>query len=465
MAKTIQKRIDWIPDVRDSGMPLYLAIADAIGKDVAEGRLAAGDRLPPQRHLAGRLDVDFTTVARAYVEAQSRGLVNSTVGRGTFIAEPAANLALSHHASMVDFSMNMPPEPDDPDLIARMERGFAEIGRDVVDLLRYQSFGGAPGAKRAASGWLERRGILPVLDQLFITSGAHAALFSIFSILAKPGRPVLAEEITYPGIRSIAAQLGIKISGLKMDEQGIDPDALEKACKEMAPVALYLNPALQNPTTMTMPQARRQIIADIARRFRLPVIEDDAYSFILDHGPAPFAALIPDLTWYIAGLSKCLGAGLRCAYVMTPDVRSAWSFVASSRAATVMASPLTVALATRWIEDGTGEAMIRFIRKEAAARQSMAREVLGKYSFCSDPLSFNLWLSLPAPWTRSAFVGQMQSKAIGIVPSDAFVVEGPIPEAVRVCLGGPTKRHEIHSVLEFMAHILEESPALASNYL
>src|SRR6202041_682175 len=95
-----------------------------------------------------------------------------------------------------------------------------------------------------------------------------------------------------------------------------------------------------------------------ARRFQLPIVEDDAYGFLPVHAPRPFAALAPELTWHISGLAKCLGAGLRVAYVIVPDNRSGWSFAASLRSATVMASPVTVALATRWINDGTGDAML-----------------------------------------------------------------------------------------------------------
>lgn len=465
MNNSMDGRIDWIPDIAASAMPRYLAIAEAIGRDIAQGRLAPGDRLPPQRRLASQLNLDFTTVARAYVEAQKNGLVCSVVGRGTFVAAPAPEAPSARQPVAVDFSMNLPPEPDDPALLARMASSFAEIGRDVVNLLRYQSFGGSPEAKQAASGWLGSRGLTAPLARLFVTPGAHAALVSLLGVLARPGEVVLSEAITYPGVRSIAAQLGIRLVGLKMDGDGIDPEALALACKEFQPKALYLNPTLQNPTTRTIPLARRLAVADIAKRFKLPIIEDDAYCFIPTEPPVPFAALVPDLTWYIAGLSKCLGAGLRCAYVLAPDARSAWPFVAVARAASVMASPLTVALATRWIEDGTAEAILQFVRQEAVARQAIASEILSAHTFCSDPLSFNLWLELPAPWTRSAFVGQMQSKGIGIVPSDAFTAAGTPPEAVRVCLGGPTKRPELRAALEFMAHALAESPALASSYL
>jgi hypothetical protein len=66
---------DWTPDLSELDKPRYLAIADAIEADIQNGRLSPSDRLPPQRKLARRLDIDFTTVARGYVEAQKRGLI------------------------------------------------------------------------------------------------------------------------------------------------------------------------------------------------------------------------------------------------------------------------------------------------------------------------------------------------------------------------------------------------------
>lgn len=207
-----------------------------------------------------------------------------------------------------------------------------------------------------------------------------------------------------------------------------------------------------------MPHHRRTAIADIARQFGVPIIEGDAYGFIPAHGPVPFAAIAPDITWHIGGLAKCIGAGLRVAYVVVPDVRSGWPFAASLRAATIMASPLTSALATRWIEDGTADAILRFIRSETAARQVLAAQILPAGSFRADPLSFNLWLPLPMGWTRSAFIGHMRMSGVGVVASDAFTVEGTPPEAVRICLGGPVSRAAVTHALQYIAHALEQSP-------
>ncbi|ODN69968.1 PLP-dependent aminotransferase family protein [Methylobrevis pamukkalensis] len=458
---------DWSPDLSQRDKPRYLAIADAIAADIAGGRLAAGDRLPPQRQLAARLDVDFTTVARGYVEAQKRGLIESRVGQGTFVTAHTRRPrpAPSRRPELVDLSMNLPPEPEDPELLDRMQEGFDAVGRDLVALLRYQGFGGSREAKDAASNWLSRRALVPSNERLFVTPGAHPALLGILCTLARPGDTILSEAITYPGIRSLAAQIGLTLIGIPEDEEGIDVAALCELCQRHKPKALYLNPTFNNPTTRTVTERRRIEIVAAARRCGLPIIEDDAYGFVPTHGPAPFAAIAPDLTWHVAGLAKCIGAGLRVAYVIVPDTRSGFPFSAALRSATVMASPLTVALATRWIEDGTADALLRFIRTETRARQKLATELLPPGSFMADPLSFHLWVPLPAPWTRSAFVGHMRSTRIGVVASDAFTVGDTPPEAVRVCLGGPAGREEIRSALDFMAHALEESPEMMSTFL
>src|SRR6201991_4220047 len=430
---------DWTPDLSTSDKPRYLAIADAITDDIGAGRLAVGDRLPPQRKLAKRLDVDFTTVARGYVEAQKRGLIESKVGQGTFVRDKPkprrSQQALPPRP--VDLSMNLPPEPDNPELIERMQAGVEYVSRDIVALLRYQGLGGTQADKDAASSWLSRRALVPAQERIFVSPGAHPALLGILTILARPGDAILCEALTYPGIRSIAAQLGLRLIGLPMDAEGIEVDALADACKKAKPKALYLNPTLQNPTTLTISDQRRRNIAAVARRFKLPIVEDDAYGFIPAHGHAPFAAIAPDLTWHVAGLAKCIGAGLRAAYVVVPDTRSAWPFASALRAATVMASPFTVALVTRWIEDGTADTMLRFIRAETTKRQKLAAEILPWESYRGDLLSFNIWLPLPQPWTRSAFVEHMRATGLGVVASDAFVVDGVAPEAVRLCIGGP----------------------------
>lgn len=459
---------EWAPQLSRLGRPRYLAIADAIAEDVRSGKLSPSDRLPPQRKLARQLDIDFTTVARGYVEAQRRGLIELRIGQGTFVRASAKrrHAPMARHPEIVDLSINLPPEPDDPELLDRMQDGLEALGRDLVYLMRYQGFGGVQADKDAALHWLLHRTLQPQPERLFISPGAHPALLGILGIVAKAGDVVVSELLTYPGARSIAAQLGLRHVGIAMDDEGIEPEAFAEVCERHAPRALYLNPTLLNPTTHTISEPRRHAIIAVARRFGVVIIEDDPYGFLPIAGPAPFAALAPDITWHVAGLAKCLGAGLRIAYVVAPDIRSGWLFASAVRTATVMASPVTIALATRWIADGTADALLAAVRKESMERQKLVTGILPPGCYRADPAGFHLWLSLPELWTRSAFVGHTRSTGVSVVASDAFATEGiKPPEAVRVCLGGPGDRTAVRGALEFMAHALAESPTLASTFL
>lgn len=473
MAKISRPSTDgegWTPDLRRWGKPHYLAIVEAIADDVRSGRLAVAERLPPQRVLAERLDLNFTTVARGYVEAQRRGLVESRVGQGTFVREPTRRPVVGRAAAPrrnapVDFTMNLPPEPDDPALLGMMQAGLAAVSQDLPGLLRYQGFGGAVEDKEAAAAWLGQRGIAAPRDRLMICPGAHAAIGAILGLVAKPGDTICAEALTYPGLRALAAHQGLRVAGLPMDAEGIDAAAFAAVCTRLAPKALYLNPILHNPTTLTVSAQRREAIVTVARRYDVAIIEDDAYGFVPTRPPPSFYTLAPEITYHVAGLAKCLGAGLRLAYVLAPSARAALPLTAVLRASTVMASPITTALATRWIEDGTAEKILAFVRSESRARQAIAAAILPPEGAMADPDGFHIWLSLPEGWTRSAFASQARSAGLGTVTSDAFTAAGQPPEAVRICLGGIAGRAEITQSLEIIAHALGRSPALASAYI
>lgn len=447
----------WLPDLRLHSGPRYQAIADAIADDIETGRLRADERLPPQRQLASMLDLNFTTVARGYVEAQRRGLVESRVGAGTYVRQ--AGIAVTapravRRTDLVDFSMNLPPEPDDPALLERMRRAFTAVGADLTTLLRYQGFGGTPDDKDAGLGWLSRRHVSATRDRLLICPGTHSALMAVVASLLRPGEVMACEALTYPGIKAIAAQLGVTLVGIQSDAEGMRPDALEAACKGMGVKSLYTNPTLLNPTTATITSSRRGQLVEVARRHGVTIIEDDAYALIPREPPPAFATLAPDITYYVMGLAKCLGAGLRISYLVLPEARRLWGVQAALRTANVMASPITAALATRWIADGIADEVLEQIRLESRARQALASASLAGHDVQADPEGFHLWIRLPPHWTRSALTGQLRASRIGLIASDAFAVGGEAPEAVRACLGGFTNRAETRHALEFLADVL-----------
>ena len=445
----------WTPNLLSSGRPRYVELADAIEADIAAGVLRPGDRLPPQRGVAKLLGVDFSTASRGYAEAVRRGHIESFVGRGTFVCAgpgpesgPEAGSETGRSAERLRDTgiarpmelgamMNMPPEPQDNLLLERMQNGMAAVAQDLVALLRYQSVTGGPEDIALAADWFQQNGLTPPEDRLAITPGAHASLYAIFSMLCDPGQVVLCEPVTYPGLRTIAKRLGLRLVGVEEDAEGLLPEALEASIKTNWPTALYLNPTLQNPRTGTMSARRRAQIAEVLRSYDLPLVEDDAYCFVAKTPPAPISTLLPDLGWHIAGISKCLGAGLRLAYTVLPRSASKGEFAQVLRSQHVMASPLSLAVLARWIKDGTAEALQAELRKNAMQRQALATERLEGCRFSGAPEAFNIWIELPEGTSRAEVMGRMAHRLIGILPSDAFTVAGPPQEALRVCLGGP----------------------------
>ncbi|QJQ01736.1 PLP-dependent aminotransferase family protein [Herbaspirillum rubrisubalbicans Os34] len=450
----------WVPKLKKGSGPLYLAIANAIAEDVATGQLQPEQRLPPQRKLAELLALDFTTVARAYTEAHRRGLVDSVVGRGTFVCGKRRPRIprVTEGRPNVDMSMNMPPEPESSELAALMQAGWNKVHGKLRELMRYQDFGGSAEDREAGALWLRRRGLVVEPQRLLVTPGAQCALLAILTMLVGPGGVLCCEDVTYPGLRALAGQLGIKLVGLPMDNEGIDAVAFAGACAQYAPKALYCNPTLLNPTTCTTSLSRRQALVEIARHYEVAIIEDDAYGFLPRTAPPAIASLGSELTFYVTGLAKSVGAGLRIAYLVAPDASSAARLTASLRATTVMASPITSTLATHWIRDGVADLALANIRKESMARQKIAARILPEHSYASEPEAFHLWIKLRGGWQASSFAAQMRSSGIGVVASDAFAVSAAPEQAVRVCIGGIASRHDIQHALEVIRDALNEAP-------
>jgi DNA-binding transcriptional MocR family regulator len=205
---------------------------------------------------------------------------------------------------------------------------------------------------------------------------------------------------------------------------------------------------------------RRQVLVEVARFHGVAIIEDDAYGFLPRSGPPTLASMGPDITFYIAGLAKCVGAGLRVAFLVSPDAHYTARLTAAIRATTTMVSPITAALATRWIRDGTADLMLGAIRKESGVRHKIATRALPAGTYDTVPESFHLWLRLPEPWGRREFAETMATAGIAVVASDAFFVtaQATAPEAVRVCLGGTADRYQLQDALELMARTLLHPP-------
>ncbi|MGH6763789.1 MAG: PLP-dependent aminotransferase family protein [Phyllobacterium sp.] len=453
----------WTPRIIPSARRKYLGIADAIAADIRSGVLRAGDRLPPQREIAHSLSVDLTTVTRALNEARKRNLVEATVGKGTFVRldQPVDRHEAQELPSPVfDLSMNAPPQPAEAELGKRIFSAIANTLSEPNALMRlsYQENIGTRRDRLAGAEWLRPRlGTIPV-ERMVVTGGAQSALYALAKSLFKRGDVLCAGTLCYPGFKAAAADCGLNLLPLPMDGHGIIPDALEEACKRSTVRGVYLVPTIDNPTTATLPDQRRKQIVEIAQRYSLEIVEDDAYADLADTPLPPLASYAPDRTWHIATLSKSVTPALRIAYVACPNTVHALQLSAVLRITNPMAPPLMSALATGWIADGSLDAIRSALRKENRERQQIAASILGHSTFAAHPCGHHIWLSLPQQWHASSFTEIANRSGLAVVASDAFDISGKPENAVRVSLGPASSQSILKEQLNLLSTLLTRPP-------
>jgi len=463
--RNIVTMTSWAPDIRQRKGPRYLAIAEALADDAGAGRLRPGTRLPTHRDLADRLGLTVGTVTRAYAEAARRNLVSGEVGRGTFVRGPATRFAAPLAAAraqegLIDLSANHPPRAPGDGEERALARSLGALSRrkDLARLLDYPPEGGSREHREAGAEWARRSGLDAPADRVLVSSGSQHGMTAVFAALLVPGDLVLTEALTYSGMKTLAGLLSLRLQGVALDDEGLRPDALAAACRARPPKALYCVPTLQNPTASVMSDERRREIADVAREHGVLIVEDDVHGRIPHRAPRPLSAFAPERAVYLTGTSKALAPGLRVGFIVAPEALVG-RIAAAIRGTTWMAAPLMAEIAAAWIRDGTAEAILRRKRSEAASRQRLAGQVIGRFVDRAQPTAYHVWLSLPRPWRGEAFAEAARRKGVGVTPASAFAVgRAGAPDAVRVCLGAARDRAELERGLRVLADLLAASP-------
>lgn len=446
----------WTPAIFDiDGNTLHERLVNALRAAIAQGDLAAEDRMPTHRDLASRLGIGVGTVTRAYAEAERLGLLTSAVGRGTFVAPAVASvptvagLSSSDPDSPVDLSLNLQnlafAAPRIGDALARLR-----LRPDLGEMLGAAPHAGFPQHRQALSTWFREVSQVDSLDwhRLAITTGTQHAMSLIVGELVRPGDVVLTEPATFSGFRAAVDARGGRCVGVATDRDGILPEALDAAVRATGSRVLYLMPTLQNPTTRTMSRQRREEIVRVARACDLTLIEDDVY------GPLAFAAgmrlpaltpladLAPERTFYLASASKAIAMGLRVGIVLVPDVPGQEWVRRLERAMRVdcyAASTLPPMLICQMIADGTADEVRLAVAREAIARMTLAQRMVGtSMADPSFPSSLHAWLPMSELQAERVLNGALRRGVI-LTPPSSFIVDGALESGVRLCLNAVTR--------------------------
>jgi GntR family transcriptional regulator/MocR family aminotransferase len=331
------------------GRPVYMQIIQALIRDIESGRLTSGTFLPSSRELATAVGVNRKTVVLAYEDLIAQGWLESAGTRGTMVSaslpEPTRGTgtpAPPDQNGGVDYRFAEPPArplalpggtghkldegaPDGrlfpAELLARAYRSSVQRA-SRENRLQYRDPRGSEALRESIAVMLKSQRGLPVTSHnICITRGSQNGIFLATRVLIQPGDTVVVEALTYePAVAAFHAS-GAKIVSVRLDEDGINIDDLERACRRHAVRAVFVTPHHQFPTTVALRPERRMRMLELARQFGFAIIEDDYdHEFHFESQPLlPMAGYAPGQVIYVGSLSKLLLPALRIGYIAAPE--------------------------------------------------------------------------------------------------------------------------------------------------
>ncbi|MEI2467891.1 PLP-dependent aminotransferase family protein, partial [Niallia taxi] len=434
--------MSWKPNKKLLNRPYYASIASLLEHDIVNGLLMPGTKLPPQRELADFLDLNFTTITRAYKICEVKGLIYAVTGSGTFVSTNAARsitISTVKSSHTIDLGFVASFEETNNVVTEAMENVMKKSY--LEHLLNYNDPTGIPHQKKAAANWMESFGMNVDHENISIVSGAQNALAITLASLFEPGNRIATDIFTYANFIELAKLLHIQLVPIEGDSFGMIPDELDKACSQLNIHGIFLMPTCSNPTTIMIPHFRKKELAEVIRKHRLLLIEDDIHAFltagIIADYQQPMFNLLPNQSVYICGTSKSICSGLRVAYLTYGEsLRS--KVLKGIFNINVKTSSFDTEVITELIISGKANEIVR--RKKQLAE--IANDIYYKYfpyktTNNEHPLSFHRWLPIQS---NKELEVNLERQGVRVFHSNRFLVSGQntSQEYLRIALSSTT---------------------------
>jgi 2-aminoadipate transaminase len=470
----------------ESHIPLYVQLRDQLRALVHCGELRPGDRIPASRELAFHLGVHRTTVANAYAELESEGLIQGHVGRGTFICgtptareftPPPRSISngggvrwealFADERAEENLSRLMADVP--PDAIAFItakpsEDSFpvedfrrccnAVLRREGRQILQLGSSDGYEPLKRVLLEMLRGGGIPANDNQLLITDGCQQALDLICKAFLRPGDSVVLENPAYPGAIAIFSGARVRCLGVPVETSperlgyaGLDLNALEAVLVQNRVKLMVVTPDFQNPTGTTLPVPERRRLLEIAARYQVPVIEDHIYAGLRVRGnalPSLRALDRHSVVVHIDSFSKIAFPGLRVGWCVGPEsVIERLRLV--KQATDLHTDQLAQASLAEFVRRGLLERHVAKMRKIYRSRLEALEEALAEHmpegvSWTPPEGGMSLWVTLPPGFDAGELLIHVRERGVLFVPGRYFYIQNPQPNTLRLGFAGIDER-------------------------
>jgi 2-aminoadipate transaminase len=483
----------------ESHVPLYVQLRDQIRALVHCGDLRPGERIPASRELATQLGVHRTTVANAYAELESEGLISGHVGRGTFIRGENLPKKISEipHPTSVDgglrweslfaeergeeFLSRLVQRTSRDDIsfvLARPAEQFFPIEelrkcsnavwrREGHEILQMGPTDGYQPLKKALVSMLRSEGYEAGDDNLLITDGCQQALDLVCKAFLRPGDTVLLENPMYPGALAIFTAARARILGVPVNADpgpgsppGVDVSAIEAALMQNRVKMMVLTPDFHNPTGTTLPVAERRRLLEIAARFQVPILEDHIYARLRARGERVLSLKQLDhsnLVIQIDSFSKIAFPGMRVGWIIAPT-NVIERLRLAKQSTDLHTGHLGQAILAEYVRRGLlGRHLERtrkaYSRRLAAVEQALTRHMPSGTKWMRPEGGMCVWVELPPGFDSNDLLIHTRERGVVFSPGRYFYFQNPQPNTLRLGFSGVAER-EIARGIAILADVL-----------
>lgn len=456
---------------RDDTHPVYVQLKEALAGAIGSGDLPTGTRLPSERELARELGLSRTTVANAYRELESLGLIRSHVGRGTFVCavpEPGdapfawrgkvawrveslgGKLSLRHlmdgnrSERFISFADGSPAFECFPleDYRRAVTQTLKQHARLALGLAPTE---GQPLLRRAIAN---RFGTKP--EKILILSGSQQGIDLIARCLIDRGDSIVIDRPGYVGAIQAFRAAGAKVVG--WDVVRADLGELEDLILRHRPKLIYTDPTFQNPTGRTMSLRERQELLKLAARYRMPVIEDDPWRETYLDSPPPLSLYhldVHNIVIHLGTFSKVLAPGLRLGWLAGSEYIID-QLASIKQHENLFNEGLTQIVIADFLQSGLFDSHLENLRREHAKKRDAVRRAAAEHlperaCVLNNPQGgLHFWCRLTKGVDARHLLDAAVRKGVAFAPGEWFYAdEAGGRQELRLCFSSvPTDRIE-----------------------